>query len=199
MCTSQCVCTACRRPRCRRDEHMRTSFCVQGKPALAFSFDNYKATAAEDYEACAAACVPLVRAVLDRLRGDAAFLDAMRGNVLNINLPFGQPRGYYLARMGTSCVMARFADAPPQRRAKALQGRGVATDDGSVRVLEGVSPAFQKCAAECGRAGTAASFEPCACAAPMSPSHALSRASSGLACAGTRRRAAMRGRSASGG
>ena len=120
--------------------------CLQGKPALAFSFDNFRATTTQDYATCAAACVPLVRAVLHRLHSDAAFLNAMSGNVLNVNLPFGQPCGYYLSRMGTSCVMARFVDAPPQRRAKVMQTRGFEAGDAAVRVLESSSPTFQKCA-----------------------------------------------------
>jgi broad specificity polyphosphatase/5'/3'-nucleotidase SurE len=117
---------------------------LQGKPAVAFSLDNYKAQSPGDYAAGADLCISLVRAILDRLKTDADFRSAISGNVLNVNLPFGAAKGYYLTHMGTSCVMAQFCEAGPSARSKALQACGV-PDGPKVQVLSWAASGFQKC------------------------------------------------------
>jgi broad specificity polyphosphatase/5'/3'-nucleotidase SurE len=117
---------------------------LQGKPAIAFSLDNFKALQPGDYAPGALLCIPLIKATLDRLEKDADFQAAMAGNVLNVNLPFGAAKGYYLTHMSTSCVMAKFSDASPAVRSRALLASGV-PEGPKVHVLEGAASIYQRC------------------------------------------------------
>ena len=121
---------------------------LQGRAAMAFSLNNYRAAKPADFADAAAQCAHLIRAALAGDHGSRP-RQHMAGNVVNVNLPFLRdvpPEGYYLAHMSTASVMMRFGAADLHRRALALQHRGIADGD-NVRVMVAQAPQYQKCGA----------------------------------------------------
>lgn len=120
---------------------------MQGRAAMAFSLNNYRAARPADFAEAAAHCVHLIRAALANGRS-GELMQHMAGNVVNVNLPFLRgvpPEGYHLSHMSTASVMMRFGQADEQRADAALQQHGLAASS-TLRVLVAQAPEFQKCA-----------------------------------------------------
>ncbi|GFR42531.1 hypothetical protein Agub_g3431 [Astrephomene gubernaculifera] len=105
----------------------------KGIPAMALSLDNHLARKPDDYALSASLALPLVRAMLGLLPGQAAAAApaadgqqqegqpagrrppaaSLRGVVVNVNFPIGQGQllqGMYLARQSIACVFPAFRE-----------------------------------------------------------------------------------------
>lgn len=94
---------------------------AKGCVAVALSLDTHAAGA--DYPPAAAAVLPLMRALLARLRAGGA--EALRGTVLNVNIPYtphAALRGYQLCAQGYECTLPGFREVQvPAGAAAALE------------------------------------------------------------------------------
>jgi broad specificity polyphosphatase/5'/3'-nucleotidase SurE len=120
--------------------------CTQGLPAIAFSYNNFRANTPESFENAAQLSVHFVKAAVAALRkGEAAA--SLKGNVINVNLPFvpsghDAAAGYYLAHMSSSCARERLEESQ-SHRADALAREGL-DDNPSRIVLASSNAAFKK-------------------------------------------------------
>jgi 5'-nucleotidase len=81
--------------------------------ALAFSLDSWTARSEEQYAAAATYAVAIIRATLGLLPGIAPSLPALRGVVINVNVPGGELaaiRGLHLCWQGQHCSFPEYRD-----------------------------------------------------------------------------------------
>lgn len=130
---------------------------VQGCAAIAFSLDNFRAREVADFATSAQMAVHIIKAALGLVPGCACTPGELRGNVVNVNVPFvpasATPRGFYLAHMSSACVSATFSACEQAERAANLAREGVQEGPG-VHVLRNVGARFTKCVPAPRRAAT---------------------------------------------
>jgi hypothetical protein len=135
------------------DVERRLHVALQGVPAIAFSYNNYRASKPSDFAVAATHCLHIIKATLARCSGNESGRDDLAGNVINVNIPdvsFQMPVGYYLSHMSRSCVMARFAVASKSYERSDCLRRHDIPDTGDHIVLKNQNPEFHKyCASAC--------------------------------------------------
>lgn len=121
-------------------------YTLQGLAAVAFSMASYKADTVGAFSQAAFYCGQFVKAVLARWSGSMP--SALQSNVINVNVPSpsgGTVKGFYLASMGRSSVLAGFHIASSRLTSQALQSLNLPEADPAVSVLTNTKASFQEC------------------------------------------------------